>query len=370
MKTKNIKQHFQDFIRVGLACAMICGGHKAFAGERGGNGGDGIEIDGKLYVLDLVEAGVEDAPYVGPVDRIAPMIRRRIEAHFSQTHFPVELIATKLADIEAVDPVMAHILLRGMELYNWRLVNGGLVDIQDENSLLDYANLSQLAIRRNSTIMINRVLWERLDAANRAALVFHEIVYALVKPVTAGERLTQDSVVARELTGYLFSQDLPRQGIVGLSRIVGEGFTFRAQQRRYPRVASGESILHSPEFLVRYPGGPRDGVVLELTNNGIDYDLSLSNVAYKSCVETNPLHSLVPFGNNVRVIFRAKRIETRLTNRQGQTYLQVIETEHVNERPETINTGGDGEDCLRRVNGFLDFRAREIESLFYHGYRN
>lgn len=195
-------------LRTILMAIILCTSALAFAGDRGGNGGDGITIDGKLYVLDLVEAGLEQNPVIDHSVEVPADISNTLSTIFKDSSYPVSIIGKKLAEINRIDPVSAKVILKAMDLYTWRLVNSGLVNIQDENSLLDYEGLSQLAIRRNNIILISKTLWLQLDEANKAALVFHEIMYAMNIPVMKNDKLEQDSVKTRELIGYLFSEEL------------------------------------------------------------------------------------------------------------------------------------------------------------------
>jgi hypothetical protein len=67
-----------------------------------------------------------------------------------------------------------------------------------------------------------------MDDGNRAGLILHEAAYALIEPQSAGvvngrEVLYQSSQMTRELVGYLFSSQMPIQGLAGLRRIIDDG---------------------------------------------------------------------------------------------------------------------------------------------------
>lgn len=218
----------------------------SFAGERGGNGGDGIEIDGNLYSLDLVEAGLERGAHFMEDAVVTNALRQRLERKFPSSDYPTALIVSKIAELERIDPVFARVLVKGMELYSWRLVAHNLMNVNDENTLLDGANLVQLAIRRNSTILIDRQHWQRLDETNRAALVFHEILYAFVKP----DNGVQDSVAARELTGYLFSAELSQRRREGMMQHMANRFSYHQYFVLYYNkvMDNGEYIQFNPQL--------------------------------------------------------------------------------------------------------------------------
>jgi|GEM_PF-5555691 len=201
----------------------------AFAGPGTvGNGGDGVEIDGKLYLLDLVEFGGREGDHITP--HIDPSIEpresdlERLSALDSLNDSGVVIdkreIAAKLAEIRAVNPGLAEALLRVIGMYEWEYSNYPLVDVGDENTKVNLPRV-QLGIRQRTRIDTAREALLRLQQNNRTAYVFHEIVYALVRPtpiVTNGERplVAQRSSVARQITAYLFSRKLKERGNAGL----------------------------------------------------------------------------------------------------------------------------------------------------------
>jgi hypothetical protein len=162
----------------------------AQADSRVGNGGDGYRHeDGKVYLLDLLEAGVEKEPFFGELP-VNPGFLARVKTSIS--------------------------FLEAMEMHSWSLVSYSLSDIPDEDTNLeiDPKKLVQVAIRRNSGVKISRDAWKDMDQANRSALPFHEAAYALL-PLQCEtgrhhRRCRQESVRAREIVGYLFSRQITR----------------------------------------------------------------------------------------------------------------------------------------------------------------
>ena len=68
MKTKSVSESRGFFILPLLLLALSVVPTAAHsADDRAGNGGDGIIMNGHLYLLDLVEAGVESSPRFAPV---------------------------------------------------------------------------------------------------------------------------------------------------------------------------------------------------------------------------------------------------------------------------------------------------------------
>lgn len=208
-----------------------------FASDKG-NGGDGIIIRGKIYVLDLVESGVEEDPYFDSSIKTDPKIKARIEKILPAKDYPTELLANKIQEIAKLDPIYAQILLRTMELYNWRQVNSALLDIKDETSILAYKNLVQLAVRKNTFILIDKGLWAKLDAKNQAALIFHEVLYAYMKG--------NNSDHVRELNGYIFSEFFHLQGLEGFIRLAGRPVYYQGGIK-----VIGDYIYHSFKFEIQ-----------------------------------------------------------------------------------------------------------------------
>jgi hypothetical protein len=197
----------------------------AFANKEAGNGGDAIQIGNKLYLLDLVEAGVEENPQIDLTAQPSEELSKRVNQALPQG-FPKTLVAKKLAEIERINPMMARILLKAIEVYQWKLVNSALIDIADENTELKIPKnkLFQLAIRKSASILVDRALWQKIDDGNKTALVFHEVLYALDKPRNSDLFIAygypaqyQSSEKAREINGYLFSE-LSSHGQEGLER--------------------------------------------------------------------------------------------------------------------------------------------------------
>lgn len=336
MKTTYLSKQIKDFMQASLLAVSLLGAHSAIAGERGGNGGDGIQIGGKLYVLDLVEAGVEQAsdPAHLIFEDANVNVLARLRTKFANQNFPIEMIAKKIAQIESVHALFARTILKGIELYNWRLVNSGLINITDENSLLDYENLIQLAIRRNSNVLISRSYWEQLDDLNKTALVFHEVLYALVKPTSVN---TQDSVVARELVGHLFSQEFNRQSVAGLRRAIGDRFNFQWQSMLLNKVNDSTGLIgNGTHTLISF----NPEVVLEGPNTQFGNDsrsIIVTDAAYEQAsVNNSYIYNACQLGRTWRRSFQYATINEfaqvatiSLRTVDQQTFLDVTMTSHL-----------------------------------------
>lgn len=199
------------------------------------HGGDGVIIGETVYLLDLVEQGVEENPYFNPEVQTDEAVRQRVERALTGIQdAPIDLVAKKMTELMIINPAFAITLLKAVEMHIWRLVRFDLVDVPDEDSVLVFKDhkLIQLAIRRMQGISIAREHWLRMSMEQRAALIFHEAVYAVISPhkewvtlpdKTRVEKLVQNPIKVREITGYLFSPVLPVRGAVGLESLTNHG---------------------------------------------------------------------------------------------------------------------------------------------------
>lgn len=188
----------------------------AFAWQERGNGGDAVKIKGRYYSLDLYENGVERQPSYRrkPIDA---GIEKDLRASLKSDRFPIRELAVKLTQMHEQSPMFSWQIVRAMEQYTWIFVNGPLVNIEDEQDLATSHSPDQLvqaAIRSKAHIRISRPVWEKLDRANQAALLLHEMVYALTWPALRKSRdfpgefeAFQDSSIARRVVGFWFSPE-------------------------------------------------------------------------------------------------------------------------------------------------------------------
>jgi hypothetical protein len=198
------------------------------ANEKGNGGGGVILADGKPYLLDLVEAGVEKSPYFDPDCQTDPVFLARVKKALSSIpNAPAELIARKLTETyNNVDRVLAASLVAAMEMYLWRAEDLSLIPIPDADTVVDIpaGKKIQLAARIGHSIELDLKAWKALNPGNQAALVFHEMTYALTFPLSVSDSFQsyqhQDSSLAREVTGFLFSFASKTDGHIGLMRLM------------------------------------------------------------------------------------------------------------------------------------------------------
>ncbi len=203
-----------------ILCLFLLSQAKLEAGEGAiGNGGDGIRINGQLYLLDLAERGLEADPYYNPHTQVRAQVVTRLNAALDASKMPVAELAHKISEVMDTSGELGHTLLAAIEAYEWVFVNYELPNVPDEGSLRPEP-LFQVAIRTSRFIMISQPLWDQLDAKNRAALVLHEMIFSLMIPEQTGaDRHVQKSLRAREIVAYLHSARASQLGIEGLRRL-------------------------------------------------------------------------------------------------------------------------------------------------------
>ena len=211
----------------------LCISANAFAGDFGaGNGGDGVVENGKVYLFDLYESGVtnpnlsrdsvENSRDLAILDKVFSSMNNEVK----------NIIARKISAIRYIDPVLAESLLLAFQQYSWKIVQLPLNNVKDDDGTdIDYPiqNLVQVAVRNNRTIRISNSYMSKMDAGNLAALIFHEVIYALIPPeYRFGRRLSeviiesdgskreiyekykflrQPSRPVRDIVAFLFSDD-------------------------------------------------------------------------------------------------------------------------------------------------------------------
>lgn len=208
----------------------------AIAAMEAGNGGQGVRMGERLVLLDLLEAGVEDDPQVSRLPANDPELLARLEAPFHDFKAVLPLLASKLEEVRRESPALANSLILAAEAYSWNLINASLEPLPDHRGTLDPdANqIVQLAVRIGRSVRIAAAPWSQLDEKHRAALIFHELIYALmpIRIRERGEAPSQSAVRARELVGYFFSRRFTEKASENLSAVVGNDLYLGSDRRQ------------------------------------------------------------------------------------------------------------------------------------------
>lgn len=150
----------------------------AFAQYKTGNGGEGIQVSGGLFLRDLYERNLHETPFVGA--RAFPEFQSRIST-LPLTAAQWEILAKKLTDAQALSGCLGELLTSALLSYQWTFEDLPLDLLPEEGvirSLPDSMRV-QIAIRTGTTIHIYRHAWDRLNDVHKIALLLHEAVYGL-----------------------------------------------------------------------------------------------------------------------------------------------------------------------------------------------
>lgn len=231
-----------------LAATLVAG--PARAGFEVGNGGQGVVLGERIYLLDLVESGIERDPVVRRDAVSDGAWSSRLGAALSGIDdAPLALVAAKLQEIRALHPTLAFSLLLASESLRWLPVESELESIPDRVGVIETGRyeIVQLAVRAGRSVRIHRPSWKRLDEVNRAALLVHELVYSLIEPSRREDGFSEQSAVrAREITAFLFSRSLSRGGASALGTIIGEAI---AAEPAYARLI-GHGGFEQAELII------------------------------------------------------------------------------------------------------------------------
>jgi hypothetical protein len=117
-----------------------------------GNGGNSVFIDGKMYLLDLVENASAFDPQFSNLTK--PYFENQVEQHLALFDPHVrQLVIQKLSELSDLDSVYAETLLRAMSAIHWKFVNYRLDSIPVESAVA--GKKFQVAIRTDEVILID-----------------------------------------------------------------------------------------------------------------------------------------------------------------------------------------------------------------------
>ena len=213
-----------------LATLAILLSVPAFAGTRDSGGGTGLRIEGgKLVVLDLAEAGVENTasiPELTPDPAIVKSLQKNLKLPEAMKSSVLIPLAKKLTEIgQGTAQSAAMMMASAFGYYEYHTTSRKLAPTDDADSVFA-ADRVQLALRKGPTIYIHEPNWNAMDNVNRVALLLHEIIYAFQplpigchqqhmafgRSYTSCADATADAILmtsskTRYMTGYFFRKD-------------------------------------------------------------------------------------------------------------------------------------------------------------------
>ncbi len=180
---------------------------RASGGHDTGGGGIGVPVDGRIYLYDFIEGGIEESAFID--EGIADEMRAlpSVEASIATTPEVQSLIVAKLNEVYAKSPTAALALLEMISSMGWRFVASPLRETDDigRTPFRNRLERRQIAVRddRLKVVSIDRDYLALMPVSHQVGLFFHEIIYAL-----SGQT---DSANSRMLVAYVFSSTFARQ---------------------------------------------------------------------------------------------------------------------------------------------------------------
>lgn len=182
-----------------------------------GNGGHGVVIGGKVYLVDLVQAGLEHSVGAFYIEHKKKNNFEGLLRHGVLTNgrdsgdsslFPYRSVGERLYGIYQGQPVLAMALLETIRMYQWNFIDRELnkIPLRGTVASFDEGTVMLVANRSGRSIYVSAPAFKRMDDLNRAALVIHEALYALIRPTRIEGKLTQNTARVREVTSHLFSR--------------------------------------------------------------------------------------------------------------------------------------------------------------------
>lgn len=164
-------------------------------------GGHGVERNGKIYLLDLIEAGVEkqfdQSEVAKPLKNSnLSMMLRFPEWVADETRV---VFIKHLWNIGQFDPILMASIIAIFNYCDWDLSESiaGQIPIHDSNVL----DLKLIAFRHGNNIRVSNSIWGKMDPRNQAALLFHEVILASANEYNESQR------DLRKLVALIFSKN-------------------------------------------------------------------------------------------------------------------------------------------------------------------
>lgn len=170
--------------------------------------GNAVYKNNAYVLLDFYEAFADQKPYFDPsyseyttaLSESAKAWENRINENFHIEH-DQELnkkIASKMAFIQNIDPILAFTLFEALKMYSWSLVDSPMQVIRNSETVIEGEPIYQLAVRNDRSIYISKPIWEQMALEQKAGLIFHEIISSLLPKMSP--------LRERQIVSYFFSK--------------------------------------------------------------------------------------------------------------------------------------------------------------------
>lgn len=170
--------------------------------------GNAIYKNNSFVLLDFYEAFADQKPYFEPnysehtpsQFKLLKAWENRINENFELQHDLAlnKKIASKMASIQNLDPILAFTLFEALKMYNWSLVDSPIQVIRNSETVIQGETVYQLAIRNDRTIYIAQPIWKQMALDQQVGLIFHEIISSLLPKMSA--------LRERQIVSYFFSK--------------------------------------------------------------------------------------------------------------------------------------------------------------------
>lgn len=346
----------------------------SWAGNEGAAGGDGVLMGDKVYLLDFLESGIEEAPSLDAKwkeNAAYPKVFLRVSAALAMLKNTevAEGVALKLVEISQAHGVAAYLLLNILESFSWRLVNSSLLPIDDEDTGIEIpdGSLVQLAARSGFLIQISRGWWDQLSPVHRVGLIFHEIVFAGTQPEwfksPSGEDYQKQlSAKARYLVGLWFSDTSNHPSLMSLLTAAIKDVFESENSRRQDRGPVVELNSFEERNFDHYP------IIRMLWAGGVGSYFDYQKGSTESVCKIPPWKTLTQYHRTFVYVNWDRETLTRksFTNQNGKkiSYIKIDSTpiekllpsrrDHRNYTFEMCM-----EENAARITGFLEFWMKE-----------
>lgn len=178
-----------------------------------GNSGDGylLKKNNEVWLRDMLEFNINESDDIVPnlpAADLDEILEKLDETFLNKLSINKLSLASRLKSLDLIHPILSTIFIDVILAYNWVVVDAELRPIFPVEDIFFISGVHvQIANRHGNTIRISKNVWDRMSDFNKNALVFHEVIYSLMKVRfnSLHDYHYQSSRSAREITGLLFS---------------------------------------------------------------------------------------------------------------------------------------------------------------------
>lgn len=169
-----------------------------------GNSGDGVLLNKKIYLYDLYESDLHLKPYFGDTVSVRIQQHAYLTASLKSLGINEDLLLKKLTDAEKLKNGLGVYLMQVISRYQW-IFTGLTLPLLPDKAPVGYIERLSLARRVHGSIFIDSERFNQMDAQNKVALIVHEAVSSLLRPVCEDGICEQKNLSSRLLTARLFN---------------------------------------------------------------------------------------------------------------------------------------------------------------------